>query len=160
LPGEQFHSAGPVRILLDRVCHIYPRHSKYLLAALEDVQAYHGFIPRSVVPVLSEWFHVSSTSVQQWMDTQGLFQIGLPAKHLLKVCCGPVCSENGGKGMLAGLQELSENLDVGISLQASPCLGRCNEAPVARLNSQYLSRFNDAVLRQHLLDFMDAGDIS
>jgi len=146
-------SAGSkVQKFLEKVCHGYPRHSRYLLAAMEDVQAYYGFIPDAVVSVLSESFKVSRASVQQWLDRPGLFQVQLPGRYVLKICCGPICADQGGKRLLASMEKLPGCSDGDISLLASPCLGSCNQAPVAKLNNQCFVHADETTLRDRLVD--------
>jgi len=118
---------------------------------MEDVQAYYGFIPDVAVSVLSESFKVSRASVQQWLDIPGLFQVQLPGRYVLKICCGPICADQGGKRLLASMEKLPGCSDGDISLLASPCLGSCNQAPVAKLNNQCLVHADETTLRDHLL---------
>jgi len=143
------NSVPEIQDLLKEICRLYPHQPRYLVAALEDVQASFGFIPDAVVPMLAEFFGISRASVQQWLDMPGLFRVHPLEQNLLKVCCGPICAERGGKQLLASLKVLPERVDV--SLLATHCLGRCNESPVAKLNDHYFTHADEMLLRDHLL---------
>lgn len=146
---------------LDRLKRLYPPHPRYLLALLEDIQARYGYIPKDkILTKVSRYFHVRLPAVEQWLEVDEVFRCQAPASHALRICCGPVCSGRGGRQLLDQMRGQLGSLPDKIGLLASPCLGRCGEPPVAKLDGQCFAAADAAGLLKSVRDIMGAGDDS
>ncbi len=144
---------------LERLKNLYPANPRYLLAILEDLQARFGYIAESLLPELCEFLHVSQSEVEQWLELDGVFRRRPPAgAHTLRICCGPVCAGHGGTQLFDRLGRRLGSMGAAIRLLASPCLGRCDTPPVAKLDEQCFAPADDEGLLCAVRELMDAGD--
>jgi len=110
----------------------YPRKQPYLLAALEDLQAYFGFLPEAAAAIVLDHF---GQTLNFDSELSALFHANPGNPHAVKICAGPLCSRAGSSDLIAAL-EAAPN----IVIEASHCLGACNQAPAAALNGETVSQ--------------------
>lgn len=124
----------------------YPRDSRYLVALLEDVQTEFGFVPEQSLTKIAHYFALAEAEVKTWFDDATVLRSRPLARHVLKVCGGPVCGRHGGARLLVASEALLHGSH-DCSLVASQCLGRCHEAPAVMLDSSVLAPAAEASLR-------------
>jgi len=110
----------------------YPRKQPYLLAALEDLQAYFGFLPEAAAAIVLDHF---GQKLNFDSELSALFHSKPDNPHAVKICAGPLCSRAGSSDLIAALKAAPN-----IAIEASHCLGACNQAPAAVLNGETISQ--------------------
>jgi len=143
--------------LIQQILEKHPRHSTYLLAALEDVQSRLGYVPAGVIEPMAVYFGVSGEVVCGLIEDCEALQVSVPAKHVLHVCQGPLCSASGGRDLInKARKEIGRCEDV--QLVAGHCLGNCHDAPVARLDDLLMCRARPEEVIRQLRLLNDEGD--
>ncbi|MCF7822121.1 MAG: NAD(P)H-dependent oxidoreductase subunit E, partial [Mariprofundaceae bacterium] len=110
----------------------YPRKQPYLLAALEDLQAHFGFLPDAAVAIAATRFgRVPDFDC----ELSTLFHFRPDNPHAARICTGPLCSKAGSSTLITALEATPD-----VAIEASHCLGICNQAPAAVLNGEVIPR--------------------
>ncbi|MFQ5354980.1 MAG: NAD(P)H-dependent oxidoreductase subunit E [Mariprofundaceae bacterium] len=129
---------------------VYPAHSRYLLAALEDVQNQFGFVPELAASELSRFFKIRKSEVRKCLEIPGVFRSHPLRDQVLQVCCGPICSDCGSRKLLTQVQKQLDETSEAISVLASPCMGNCDNPPVVKLNDAKIVRADARALIRKL----------
>jgi len=126
--------------------HNYPRKKTYFPAALEDLQAHFGFLPEAAAAIAAGYFG-RELNIDSELST--LFHSGPDNPDAVRVCTGPLCSRAGSGDLITTLEAASD-----ITVEASHCLGGCDQAPVAVLNGETVSQ----VSADEIFSRLKAGD--
>jgi NADH:ubiquinone oxidoreductase subunit E len=76
-----------------------------------------------------------------------------PGKHVLRVCTGPSCSENGGEELAAAVANVLQTPpgettpDGSITFEESPCLYMCALGPSVELDGRWAGRATPEAVR-------------
>ncbi len=135
---------GDIRAATERILKLrnYPRKQTYVLAALEDLQAHFGSLPKEALLATLQYFD-QEFDVDNELST--LFHTHPDDSSALKICTGPLCNRAGSIEMIATL-EADEN----IAIEKSHCLGGCSRAPVAVINHETIFSATTDIIRLHL----------
>ena len=135
----------------------YSRHSTYLLAALEDVQSEFGYVSADAMKFMAAYFDTSEEMVSSLTADCSALHVTPPAKHVLHVCQGPLCSASGGRALIVKARE-AIGACKNVRLVAGHCLGSCHDAPVAKLDASLMccAKPGDVIRQLRLLN--DEGD--
>ncbi len=108
-----------------------------LLPALHAAQKIYGWISEPVASQISKSLHVPLADVHGVIEFYSLFYNEPVGKRIIRVCTDQACALKGGDGLLSHLchhydvQPGQTTRDGALTIEASPCLGLCEQAPAA-----------------------------
>lgn len=136
-----------------------PEHKSGLLEALHELQAAHGYVPRSEALALSRRMKVPLARIFEVLTFYSYFRIEKPGRITLSVCQGTSCHLQGGPALLAALEELlgiragEATPDGRYQLNVVRCLGCCGCSPVLMVDDTVYSQVEPSdlagILRKH-----------
>ena len=107
-----------------------------LIRVLEQVQGLVGYLPPSVLKIISRGLKVQLSEVYGIVSFYHFFTMVPRGKYLIQVCMGTCCYVRGGQSILGalekeyGLEPEGTTPDRKFSLETVRCLGACALAPV------------------------------
>jgi NADH-quinone oxidoreductase subunit F len=113
-----------------------------LLPALHAAQRIYGWISEPVATQISNSLHVPLADIHGVIEFYSLFYNEPVGKRIIRVCTDQACALKGADGVLHhlcshhGLEPGQTTDDLSLTIEASPCLGLCEQAPVALVNDQ------------------------
>jgi NADH-quinone oxidoreductase subunit F len=125
-----------------------------LLPALHAAQNIYGWISESVATEISKALRVPLADVHGVIEFYSLFYNEPTSKHVIRVCTDVACGIKGADGILnhlcshhglkpgpaRGYDQTTE--DLSLTIEASPCLGLCEHAPVALVDAEAETNIN------------------
>ena len=121
----------------------YHKKKEDVVSLLQEIQEEFGYLPRSVLHVLSKEIHVPEHEIYGVATFYSQFTFNRPGQHKVRVCLGTACHVRGAMGIL---EELQRNLkirpgetskDGRFSLETVMCLGACALGPIVVLDEEY-----------------------
>jgi formate dehydrogenase len=133
-----------------------PRRSDLLIEMLHRIQDHLGYISVDHLTALAQEMNLSSTQVYEVASFYHHFDLVRdghppPPPLTVRVCDSISCNLAGAEDLISNLQA---SLSSGVRVQRVPCVGRCQEAPVAVAGKRPVSHANTDKV-QHLLDSGD-----
>ncbi len=119
-----------------------------LLPALHAAQRVYGWLSEPVAAEISKSLHVPLADVHGVIEFYTLFYNEPVGKRIIRVCTDAACGLRDGDGLLQhlcaqhGLQPGQTTADGSLTIEASPCLGLCEQAPAAMVNDQAETHIN------------------
>jgi NADH-quinone oxidoreductase subunit F len=119
-----------------------------LLPALHAAQKIDGWISESVATEIARSLRVPLADVHGVIEFYSLFYNKPTSKHTIRVCTDAACALKNGEGVLKhlcahhGLQPGQTTEDLSLTIEASPCLGLCEHAPVALVDDKAETNIN------------------
>jgi formate dehydrogenase len=134
-----------------------PRRSDLLIEMLHRIQDRLGYISVDHLSALAQEMNLSSTQVYEVASFYHHFDLVRdgqtpPPPLTVRVCDSISCNLAGAEDLISGLQA---NLGSGIRVQRVPCVGRCQEAPVAVAGQRPVPHANSGKVKQ----LLDSGDL-
>jgi NADH-quinone oxidoreductase subunit E len=125
---------------ISEILNKYPQKQEYLLAILHDLQEKNSlkFLPEDSLNEVSKYLNISKSAVYGVAEYYSMFSTKPRTKHILHVCCSPVCQ-------LAGSERLLENLKTelkgkrNITIEKCECLGHCENTPSVLIDMEFLA---------------------
>ncbi|MES9991349.1 MAG: NAD(P)H-dependent oxidoreductase subunit E [Candidatus Thiodiazotropha sp.] len=110
-----------------------PRKPELLIEMLHRIQDAHGYITVDQVTALARELNLSSAEIYEVASFYHHFDLIAegqtpPPPLTVRVCDSISCSLAGAESLVADLQA---SLGDGVRVQRVPCIGRCQEAPLA-----------------------------
>ena len=108
-----------------------------LLPALHAAQKIYGWISEPVATQISKSLHVPLADIHGVIEFYSLFYNEPIGKRIIRVCTDQACALKGGDGLLNHLCQHYDikpgqtTRDQALTIEASPCLGLCEQAPAA-----------------------------
>src|SRR5215208_603072 len=108
-----------------------------LLPALHAAQKVYGWLPEPVAAEVAKSLRVPLADVHGVIEFYSLFYNEPIGKRVIRVCTDQACALKGGDTVLNHLchhydiQLGQTTRDGALTLEASPCLGLCEQAPAA-----------------------------
>ena len=106
-----------------------------LLPALRAAQKLYGWLPQEAAAEIAKFLHVPLADVHGVIEFYSLFYNEPVGKRIIRVCTDQACALKGGDGLLNrlcshhGLGPGQTTPDRTLTIEASPCLGLCEQAP-------------------------------
>ncbi|MES9829592.1 MAG: NAD(P)H-dependent oxidoreductase subunit E [Candidatus Thiodiazotropha sp.] len=129
-----------------------PRRPDLLIEMLHRIQDHLGYISVDHLAALAQEMSLSSAQVYEVASFYHHFDLvkenQTPPPLTIRVCDSISCSLSGAEDLINNLQA---SLGSGVRVQRVPCVGRCQEAPVAVVGKQPVSKA-DTVKVKRLLD--------
>src|SRR5512133_2992882 len=108
-----------------------------LLPALHAAQNVYGWLPEDVAAEVARFLHVPLADVHGVIEFYSLFYNEPIGKRVIRVCTDQACALKNADGVLHhlcshhGLEPGQTTRDLSLTIEASPCLGLCEQAPAA-----------------------------
>jgi formate dehydrogenase len=134
-----------------------PRRSDLLIEALHRIQDHLGYITVDHIAALAQEMNLNSAEVYEVTSFYHHFDLVKegqtpPPPLTVRVCDSISCNLAGAESLITDLQA---NLGDGIRVQRVPCVGRCQQAPVAVVGKRPIPQADCSAVKQHI----EAGDI-
>src|SRR5215208_4400809 len=113
-----------------------------LLPALHAAQKIYGWISEPVATQISKSLHVPLADIHGVIEFYSLFYNEPVGTRIIRVCTDQACALKGADEVLGhlcahhGLEPGQTTDDLSLTIEASPCLGLCEQAPVALVDDQ------------------------
>jgi NADH-quinone oxidoreductase subunit F len=111
-----------------------------LLPALHAAQKIYGWISEPVATQISKSLRVPLADVYGVIEFYSLFYNEPIGRRVIRVCTDQACALKNADGVLHhlcthhGLEPGQTTRDLSLTIEASPCLGLCEQAPAALVN--------------------------
>ncbi len=106
-----------------------------LLPALHAAQRLYGWLPQEVAAEVARSLKVPLADVHGVIEFYSLFYNEPVGKRIIRVCTDPACALKGADGLLQhlcehhGIEPNGTTPDQSLTIESSPCLGLCEQAP-------------------------------
>ena len=113
-----------------------------LLPALHATQKVYGWLPQEVVAEIAKALKVPLADVHGVIEFYSLFYNEPVGRKIIRVCTDQACALKGADGILRhlcshhGLEAGQTTPDLSLTIEASPCLGLCEQAPAALVDDK------------------------
>ncbi|MSP13900.1 MAG: NADH-quinone oxidoreductase subunit E [Chloroflexi bacterium] len=117
------------------------RGREALLPVLWDIHHHYGYVSAEAAQVIGHTLHVPLADIYGVIEFYAMFYDRPTGKRIIRVCQDPLCALVGSADIC---QALSERLhiepgettaDGAYTLELAPCLGQCDHAPAALVNT-------------------------
>jgi NADH-quinone oxidoreductase subunit E len=128
----------------------YGTDESAILAALQDLQEEHGYLPREALMDVSQKMEVPLSRVLSLATFFNAFSLKPKGKHHINVCMGTACHVRGSQLILEKLErELNVKSgdttpDRNFSLDAVRCVGCCGLAPVIMVGDTFHGKLSQS----------------
>jgi NADH-quinone oxidoreductase subunit F len=129
-------------LLLPAIESYIPMGRSGLLPALHAAQKIYGWISEPVATVISKSLGVPLADLHGVIEFYSLFYNEPVGKRMIRVCTDQACALKGADGVLGhlcahhGLEPGQTTQDLSLTIESSPCLGLCEQAPAALVNDE------------------------
>jgi len=112
-----------------------------LLPALHAAQKVYGWISEPVASEISKALRVPLADVHGVVEFYSLFYNEPVGRRIIRICTDQVCALKGADGLLKHLchhydiEPGQTTRDLALTIEASPCLGLCEQAPAALVDA-------------------------
>jgi NADH-quinone oxidoreductase subunit F len=119
-----------------------------LLPALHAAQKIYGWLPEPVAAEVAKSLHVPLVDVHGVIEFYSLFYNEPIGKRVIRVCTDQACALKDADGILShlcshhGLEPGQTSHDLSLTIESSPCLGLCEQAPAALVNDEAETNIN------------------
>ena len=126
------------------LAHLAPAVEKYislgragLLPALHAAQKIYGWLPQEVAAEVAKNLKVPLADVHGVIEFYSLFYNEPVGRKVIRVCTDQACALKNADGLLRhlcahhGIEAGQTTPDLSLTIERSPCLGLCEQAPAA-----------------------------
>jgi len=113
-----------------------------LLPALHAAQKIYGWLPEEVAAAVANSLHVPLADVHGVIEFYSLFYNEQVGRKFIRVCTDQACALKGADALLQhlcrhhGVEPGRTTRDLSLTIEASPCLGLCEQAPAALVDNK------------------------
>ncbi|RJP52732.1 MAG: NADH-quinone oxidoreductase subunit E [Anaerolineaceae bacterium] len=121
---------------------IIPLGRSGLLPALHAAQKIYGWLPQEVAAEVAKTLKVPLADVHGVIEFYSLFYNEPVGRKIIRVCTDPACALKNADGLLDhlcahhGLEAGQTTPDGTLTIERSPCLGLCEQAPAALVDDK------------------------
>ncbi len=114
-----------------------------LIPILQKVQAAYGYLPPSVLMVVSSRTGIAASRIYGVATFYEQFHLEPHGRHTIKCCRGTACHVKGGRDIIRAIcrilrvQEGETTGDMRFTFETVACLGTCFLGPVMMVNNDY-----------------------
>src|SRR5687767_6032299 len=129
-------------LLIPAIESYIPLGRSGLLPALHAAQKLYGWISEPVATEIAKSLRVPLVDVHGVIEFYSLFYNEPVGKRIIRVCTDQACALKGADGVLGhlcahhGLEPGGTKADLSLTVESSPCLGLCEQAPAALINEE------------------------
>ena len=125
---------------VEAVVGSHPRERRHLLTLLHRIQDHHGYLAARHLAALAQVLNLTPAQVYEVATFYSQFIVVAdgeepPPGVVVRVCDGLACAMAGSEQLLL---DASAALGSGARVLRAPCMGRCDQAPVASANHRHL----------------------
>jgi NADH:ubiquinone oxidoreductase subunit E/FixJ family two-component response regulator len=137
-----------IRAVLDK----YDRNANHLIAMLQAVHSYDGYLSYDSIGLIADELHMSEHDIFGTASFYAQFKFEKPGKHLMRCCTGTACFVGGGGVILEAIKAKlnivpGQTTEDGMfSLERVACLGCCALAPVVTIDGEVYGKMNPSKL--------------
>jgi len=111
--------------------------------------------------MIAGYLNVSYSSIYGVVSYYTLFSLRPRGRHIIRVCCSPVCQMADSNAILA---KLRDHLDIDIgattsdgvfTLETTECLGQCDTAPGMSVDEQYYGNLTEGEIKRIIKGFQN-----
>lgn len=120
----------------------YKRGRDKLIPILQDLQRFHGYLPRDAMAAAARFCNVSPVEVYGVATFYAQFKLSPVGKNKIMVCQGTACHVMGGARVLdevqrrLGVRPGETTKDGMYTLETVACIGACALAPAMVVNTE------------------------
>ena len=146
----------PKKPTIDTLLERYPRHPQHLISLLQDVQAAFNYICPDNLNLICDYLGVPITQAWSIATFYKSFSLEPQGDHEIKICLGTTCHLKGGEHLAEACERALHvkrgraTEDQRFTLDTVKCLGACSEAPLVKIDNEYLGQASLLSLKQHL----------
>ena len=113
-----------------------------LLPALHAAQKVYGWLPQEAAAEIAKTLKVPLADVHGVIEFYSMFYNEPVGKRIIRVCTDQACALKGGDGILQhlsahqGIEPSRTTPDLSLTIEASPCLGLCDQSPAALVDDK------------------------
>jgi len=114
-----------------------------IISVLQDIQEHYRYLPKEIVPYLSEKLGMSEAKIYSIATFYENFSFEPKGKYVIKVCDGTACHVRHSTPVLEALwkelglsKEKHTTDDLMFTVETVSCLGACGLAPTMMVNEQ------------------------
>ncbi len=129
--------------IVDEILSSYKCSQQAIIAILQDIQEHYRYLPREIVPYLSEKLGMSEAKIYSIATFYENFSFEPKGKYVIKVCDGTACHVRHSTPVLEALwaelglsKEKHTTDDLMFTVETVSCLGACGLAPTMMVNEQ------------------------
>ena len=148
---------------IDTILEKYPSEPRYLISALQDVQAEYHYISPENLNLICDHVGVSPTQAWAVATFYKAFSLEPRGEHEICVCLGTACHLKGGGRIAEGLErELNckcghTTEDMRFTLETVNCLGACAMAPVVTIDGKYVGGATQNAVKKAIKELYQEG---
>jgi NADH-quinone oxidoreductase subunit F len=130
---------APLQPVLEK---IIPLGRSGLLPALHAAQKIYGWLPEEVAAEVAKALKVPLADVHGVIEFYSLFYNEPVGRKIIRVCTDPACALKNADGLLDhlcshhGIEPNQTTPDGTLTIERSPCLGLCEQAPAALVDEK------------------------
>src|SRR5687767_6622935 len=134
--------SASLALLIPAIESYIPLGRSGLLPALHAAQKLYGWISEPVATEIARSLRVPLADIHGVIEFYSLFYNEPVGKRIIRVCTDQACALKGADGVLGhlcahhGLEPGQTAQDLSLTIESSPCLGLCEQAPVALVNAE------------------------
>jgi NADH-quinone oxidoreductase subunit E len=133
----------------EEICREHQGRKGDLLVALQKIQAVYGYVPKSILPLVTQYLGVSSSEIFGVLTFYNRFHLSPRGKHTVRACRGTACHF---KNSLEILEKIRDHLhlapnqetteDTLFSIEEVACLGACGIAPTMTVDDEVFGKLS------------------
>jgi NADH-quinone oxidoreductase subunit E len=127
---------------LDDLFRSTPRHPRFLLPLLQDIQSRCRYLPRTALRLVADHLGIPESRVYAVATFYKALSLAPRGEKTVKVCLGTACHLRGAGSVLDALSKAlaippgGTTEDLRFTLETVNCLGACALAPVVTVNDR------------------------
>lgn len=129
--------------VIDAILQTNGYKQQAIISVLQDIQEHYRYLPKEIVPYLSEKLGMSEAKIYSIATFYENFSFEPKGKYVIKVCDGTACHVRHSTPVLEALWKelgLSKDKhttdDLMFTVETVSCLGACGLAPTMMVNEQ------------------------
>ncbi len=129
--------------VVDKILSTYKCSQQAIIAILQDIQEHYHYLPKQIVPYLSNKLGMSEAKIYSIATFYENFSFEPKGKYVIKVCDGTACHVRHSTPVLEALwkelglsKEKHTTDDLMFTVETVSCLGACGLAPTVMVNDQ------------------------
>lgn len=129
--------------VVDNILSSYKCSQQAIIAILQDIQEHYHYLPKQIVPYLSNKLGMSEAKIYSIATFYENFSFEPKGKYVIKVCDGTACHVRHSTPVLEALwkelglsKEKHTTDDLMFTVETVSCLGACGLAPTMMVNDK------------------------
>jgi bidirectional [NiFe] hydrogenase diaphorase subunit len=133
-------------VMLDAYIRQQQHRKDALIEILHTAQDLYGYLDRDIMLHVSEVLGLPASHVYGVATFYNFFKLRKPGSHVVTVCLGTACYIKGSEEILSlierefGVKRGETNVDSGLSLFITRCIGSCAMAPNVIVDGEVIGK--------------------